>query len=160
MSPSIEARHPVGSMARLALALYLNLGVRKSDVVRIGPRHIRDGELTDFQPQKTSRTGGKLITVPLLEETKALIAATPLTGTETFLVTSFGKPFTANGFGNKMAEWCKEAGSGRSQPRSAQAVPDPARGSGLHRQPNCGDLRPQGPARNPDSTWMPQIASG
>jgi intergrase/recombinase len=35
-----EARHPIGSKARLALALYLNLGVRKSDVVRIGPRHI------------------------------------------------------------------------------------------------------------------------
>jgi integrase len=103
-------RHPVGSMARLALGLYLNLGVRKSDVVRIGPRHIRDGELTDFQPQKTSHNGGKKITVPLLEETKALIAATPLTGTDTFLVTSYGKPFTANGFGNKMAEWCKEAG--------------------------------------------------
>jgi integrase len=105
-----EAHHPVGSTARLALALYLNLGVRKSDVVRIGPRHIQNGELTDFQPQKTSRTGGKMITVPLRPDTRALIAATPLTGTDTFLVTSFGKPFTANGFGNKMAEWCKGAG--------------------------------------------------
>ena len=105
-----EARHPVGSKARLALALYLNLGVRKSDVVRIGPRHIKNGELNDFQPQKTSRSGGKLITVPLHPDTRDLIAATPVTGTETFLVTSFGKPFTANGFGNKMAEWCKEAG--------------------------------------------------
>jgi integrase len=105
-----EARHPVGSTARLALALYLNLGVRKSDVVRIGPRHIKDGELTDFLPQKTSHHGGKLITVPLFDETKGLIAATPVVGTETFLVTAFGKPFTANGFGNKMADWCKEAG--------------------------------------------------
>ena len=25
-------------------------------------------------------------------------------------MTSFGKPFTANGFGNKMREWCDEAG--------------------------------------------------
>jgi integrase len=105
-----EERHPIGSTARLALALYLNLGVRKSDVVRIGPRHIKNGELTDFQPQKTSRTGGKLITVPLHPETEKLIAATPLIGTDTFLVTSFGKPFTVNGFGNKMAGWCKEAG--------------------------------------------------
>ena len=89
-----EERHPIGSTARLALALYLNLGVRKSDVVRIGPRHIKNGELTDFQPQKTSRTGGKLITVPLHPETEKLIAATPLISTDTFLVTSFGKPFT------------------------------------------------------------------
>ena len=56
-----EARHPVGSMARLALALYLNLGVRKSDVVLIGPRHIRDGILHNFLPQKTSHNGGKRI---------------------------------------------------------------------------------------------------
>ena len=58
-----EARHPVGSKARLALALYLNLGVRKSDVVRIGPRHIRDGILHNFLPQKTSRNGGKRISI-------------------------------------------------------------------------------------------------
>jgi integrase len=105
-----EAVHPVGSQARLALALYLNLGVRKSDVVRIGPRSIRNGELTDFQPQKTSTTGGKAITVPLLEETKRILAATPITGTDSFLVTSFGKPYSAAGFGNKMREWCNQAG--------------------------------------------------
>jgi integrase len=95
---------------RLALALYLNLGIRKSDVVRIGPRHIRDGTLHNFLPQKGSRTGGHRISVRLFEETSALIAATPVTGTETNLVTSFGKAFTANGFGNKMREWCDEAG--------------------------------------------------
>ena len=142
-------RHPVGSMARLALGLYLNLGVRKSDVVRIGPRHIRDGVLTNFQPQKTSHKGGKRITVPLFEETKALIAATPVTGTDTYLVTSFGKPFTANGFGNKMRRVVRGSGiAGLRQPRFAQAVPHPAGASGLHRAANCRDLRPQGPARN------------
>ncbi|WP_441256205.1 tyrosine-type recombinase/integrase [Bradyrhizobium sp. 482_C4_N1_1] len=103
-------RHPVGTMARLALALYVNLGVRKSDVVRIGPRDVHDGVLTDFTPQKTSRSTGMKINVPLMQETRDIIAATPLTGTETYLVTSFGKPFTANGFGNKMREWCDEAG--------------------------------------------------
>jgi integrase len=105
-----EAAHPVGSQARLALALYLNLGVRKSDVVRIGPRSIRNGELVDFAPQKTSHNNGKLITVPLLEETKAILAATPVTGTDAYLVNSWGKPYTAAGFGNKMREWCDAAG--------------------------------------------------
>jgi integrase len=105
-----EERHPVGSKARLALALYLNLGVRKSDVVRIGPRLVKNGELNDFLPQKGERTGGNRITVPLFEDTKAIIAATPITGADTYLVTSFGKTFTANGFGNKMREWCDEAG--------------------------------------------------
>ena len=115
-----EARHPVGSEARLALALYLNLGVRKSDVVRIGPRHIRDGILHNFLPQKTSRTDGKRISIKLFEETKAAIAATPVTGTDTYLVTSFGKPFTANGFGNKMRECVTKPGC-RSAPATACA---------------------------------------
>ena len=51
-----EARTPVGTKARLALALYLNLGVRESDVVRIGPRHVQNGVLADFLPVKTTRT--------------------------------------------------------------------------------------------------------
>ena len=66
-----EATHPVGSKARLALALYLNLGVRKSDVVLIGPRHIRGGILHNFLPQKTSRSHGKRISITLFEETRA-----------------------------------------------------------------------------------------
>lgn len=105
-----EERHPVGTRARLALALYLNLGVRKSDVVRIGPRYVRNGMLHNFLPKKGERTAGNRITVKVFEDTKAIIAATPVTGTDTYLVTSFGKPFTANGFGNKMREWCDEAG--------------------------------------------------
>jgi integrase len=73
-------------------------------------RYIRDGVLHNFLPQKGMRTDGKRISVKLFEETKAIIAATPVVGTETYLVTSFGKAFTANGFGNKMREWCDEAG--------------------------------------------------
>ena len=105
-------QHRIRSAQQLgwALALYLNLGVRKSDVVRIGPRHIRDGVLHNFLPQKTSRTGGHRISVRPFEETRQLIAATPVTGTETYLVTSFGKPFTANGFGNRVRQWCDQAG--------------------------------------------------
>jgi integrase len=105
-----EARHPVGSKARLALALYLNLGVRKSDVVRIGPRYVRNGMLHNFLPKKGERTAGNRITVKVFEDTKAIIAATPLTGTDTYLVTSFGKAFTANGFGNWFRDRCDEAG--------------------------------------------------
>ena len=84
--------------------------MRKSDAVRIGPRYIRDGVLNNFLPKKTSTTGGKRISIKLFDETKAAIDALPVTGTDTYLVTSFGKAFTANGFGNKMREWCDAAG--------------------------------------------------
>lgn len=35
-----EARHPIGSKARLAFALLLYTGQRRSDVVKIGRQHI------------------------------------------------------------------------------------------------------------------------
>jgi site-specific recombinase XerD len=105
-----EAKHPVGTQARLAYELYLNLGVRKSDVVRIGPRYVRNGILNNFLPQKTSTTGGKKISIKLFETTRVAIEATPVTGTDTYLITSFGKAFTAKGFGKKMRQWCDEAG--------------------------------------------------
>lgn len=103
-------RHPLGTMARAALELYLNLGVRKSDVVRVGPRYVRDGVLHNFLPQKTSTTNGKRISIKVFESTKAAIDALPVTGADSYLVTSFGKQFTAAGFGNKMRQWCDEAG--------------------------------------------------
>ena len=40
-----EIRDPPGSRARLALALLLYTGQRRSDVVRMGREHVRDGLL-------------------------------------------------------------------------------------------------------------------
>jgi hypothetical protein len=65
--------------------------------------------LFEFQPQKTARSGGIKITVPLMEETAGIIAATAH-GLKTYLVTPFGKPFTAAGFGNWFRRACVEAG--------------------------------------------------
>jgi integrase len=38
-----EARHPVGTKARLALALLIYTGQRRSDIVRLGRQHVRNG---------------------------------------------------------------------------------------------------------------------
>ena len=40
-----EKRHPIGSKARLALALLSYTGVRRSDVVQLGKQHLRNGWL-------------------------------------------------------------------------------------------------------------------
>jgi integrase len=50
-----ERRHPIGSKARLALALLMYTGVRRSDVVQLGPQHVRDGWLK-FRQSKTKTT--------------------------------------------------------------------------------------------------------
>jgi hypothetical protein len=51
-----ETAHPIGSKARLALALPLYTALRKSDFLKVGPQHIRDGILHVTQ----QKTGEKL----------------------------------------------------------------------------------------------------
>lgn len=105
-----EARHPVGSKARLAMALLLYTGQRRSDVVLLGRQHLRKGFLV-FQQQKTRKVTTKLMELPVLPELEAIIHSTS-TGDLTFLVTDQARPkaFTSNGFGNRFREWCDQAG--------------------------------------------------
>jgi integrase len=103
-----EVRHPNGTKARLALALMLYLGVRRSDAVTLGRQHVRDGVIR-FVPIKTRRSKMQAIEIPILPELARIIEACP-SGALTFLVTERGKPFTANGFGNWFRDRCNEAG--------------------------------------------------
>ena len=55
-----EARHPIGTKARLALALLLYLGVRRGDLVTLGRQHVKDGWLR-MVPRKTRhKTAGSI----------------------------------------------------------------------------------------------------
>jgi integrase len=101
---AFERRHPVGSMARLAFALLLYTAQRRSDVICMGRQHIRDG-LLQVRQQKTGAT----LAIPLHPELAAIIAATPTTHL-TLVTSNYGRPFTGPGFGNKMRQWCDEAG--------------------------------------------------
>lgn len=103
-----EVRHPIGSKARLALALLLFLGCRRGDMVTLGRQHVRDGVLR-FVPRKTRYRRMTCSEKPVLPMLAEIINASPC-GDLTFLVTSFGKPFTAAGFGNWFRERCDEAG--------------------------------------------------
>lgn len=101
---TFEAKHPVGSRARLAFGLLLYTAQRRSDVVKMGRQHVRDGVLF-IRQQKT----GAVVEIPMHPDLQTIIAATP-SGQMTFLVTASGKPFAAAGFGNLFREWCNEAG--------------------------------------------------
>jgi integrase len=103
-----EARHPIGTKARLALALLLYLGVRRGDVVTLGRQHVKDGWLR-FIPRKTSYRRQRMSEKPVLPILADIIAKSP-TGDLTYLVTAYGKPFTAAGFGGWFRERCNEAG--------------------------------------------------
>ena len=60
--------------------------------------------LENYQPEKTKRTDGKLISVPLHDDLVAAIAAMDVIGTDTYLITDYGKPFGNKGFGTRMRE--------------------------------------------------------
>lgn len=103
-----ETRHPIGTKPRLALALLLFLGVRRGDVVTLGRQHVRDGWIR-FVPSKTRYRRRALSQKPVLPILESVIEESP-TGDLTFLETSFGKAFTAPGFGNWFRKRCDEAG--------------------------------------------------
>lgn len=69
---------------------------------------MQDGWLR-FTQHKNRNRKPITLALPLLPALQAIIEATPI-GEETFLVTEYGRPFTSNGFGNKMREWCDVAG--------------------------------------------------
>jgi integrase len=98
-----EAHHPIGSKARLALALLLYTAQRRSDVVKMGRQHVRNG-VVQVRQQKT----GAMLAIPMHPELAAIVDATPSEHL-TFLTTAYGKPFTAAGFGNWFREQCDAA---------------------------------------------------
>jgi len=102
-----EQRHPIGTKARLALALMLYTGQRRSDIIQFGRQHVKNGWLKITQ-QKNRNRKPITIEIPVLAEMQNIIDASPC-GDLTFLVTEFGRPFTSNGFGNWFRDRCIEA---------------------------------------------------
>jgi integrase len=111
---AFERRHPVGTRARLAFALFLYLGVRRGDMVRLGPANIHaattpgEPRTIRFTPSKTLYRRRRESVKPILPALERILQESPC-GLQAFLETSRGRPFTANGFGNKMRQWCDEA---------------------------------------------------
>lgn len=103
-----RARHPIGTKARLALEMLLFIGVRRGDFVTLGRQHVKGREIR-FVPRKTRFKRARTSVKPFLPELAAVIAQSPC-GDLTLLVTEYGQPFTAKGFGNWFRERCDEAG--------------------------------------------------
>jgi integrase len=102
-----EMRHPVGTKARLALALMLFTGQRRSDIIRFGKQHTRGGKFS-FTQYKGRNRKPKRLTLPILPTLQKIIDATPC-GDLALLVNDWGRPFTDAGFGNWFRDRCVEA---------------------------------------------------
>lgn len=98
-----ERRWPYGTRERAAMAIMLHTALRKSDAVRVGDANRIGDELHLLHSKNDSAT-----IIPINADLQAAIA--PFEGQGIYLQTSFGKPFTVNGFGNWFREACNAAG--------------------------------------------------
>jgi integrase/recombinase XerD len=102
-----KARHPLGTRARLAFDLLRFTTGRREDAVRFGPQHTRNGRVQFIQAKNEHRDPVD-IDIPIHPDLQTSIDATPSRHL-TFLVTAYGKPYTPNGFGNAVRDWCNQA---------------------------------------------------
>lgn len=99
-----EARWPIGTRERLALAILLYSGLRRGDASQLGRQHIRD----DVIHLRTEKTGTPVF-IPVLPELAEVIEATPSTGLA-FIATPSGAAMTKESFGNWFRDACDAAG--------------------------------------------------
>ena len=111
-----ERRHPIGTTARLALAVLLYTSWRREDAVRLGPQHFSEVKLPGgalqkrikYRQAKNEDRNPVDMNIPLHPDLAKIIEATP-SGHLNFLVTKYGQPFSVNGFGNRFKDWCRQA---------------------------------------------------
>ena len=109
---AFEAHWPSGSRERLAMALLLYTGQRRSDVVRMGRQHLREVAIDGRQVrviEVTQEKTRKRLLVPVHDALAVEIDQAPR-DLLPFLRTGYGKPFSPRGFYNLFAGWATEAG--------------------------------------------------
>jgi site-specific recombinase XerD len=105
-----RARHPLGTMARLALELMLNLASRRGDAIVLGRHHLKNGWLIYTQEKNRKRKPVK-VEVPIAATLVAAIdACSSSPEALTFLTNEWGRPFSKSGFGRWFRQCCDEAG--------------------------------------------------
>lgn len=96
--------HPIGTNARLAFDLLRFTGLRRSDLIRLGRQHERNGDFV-LRTKKTNT----LLELPIIPELRQTLDQSS-TGDLTYLVTAYGRPFRDAGFGNWFKSHCVRAG--------------------------------------------------
>jgi integrase len=99
-----EARHPLGTMARLAFEMALGTGQRRADLVQLRRQHVR-GDMIAVRQQKTK----KPLMIPIGTELRTAIDAMPVDRL-TFITTARGEPFSPPSFTMWFRNQCQAAG--------------------------------------------------
>jgi hypothetical protein len=146
---AFQARHRLGSKARLALDLALYTGARRSDLVRLGPQMERNGALVFAETKGRARIT-KTHEIPILKPLRRSLEATA-TGHWCIWSTSMARPIRSRGSVNGSSGAAARPGCIRrcrctacaSSARSAAPDLDQA-GRALHPQGQPGEARTRG----------------
>lgn len=105
-----EAKYPVHTKERLALALLLNTGLRRQDVIKLGPQHLTGGYVR-FTPKKTDK-GQKpfKLNMAITDELERVLKAHRPFKQLTCLLNGNGDPFSPTRFSQFMRKACDAAG--------------------------------------------------
>jgi len=103
-----ETTHAIGTVARLALGLLLYSSQRLSDVIAMGPQHVKlrdEQKWLVFTQNKNRKRKPVHLEIPLRPELQELIEATTV-GAESFLTAKRGGKYTRVNYTKDFAEWC------------------------------------------------------
>lgn len=132
--------HEIGTMARLALEP-LSVAGRRQDAHVLGRQHInRDGKLS-WRPQKTRRSTGKTLTIPIMPELRAALDAVPKSDAMTFLLTDYGRPFASSAAfeqDRRLVYRCQAAAGHMRRRQDAQLPRARSAQGGAARTSSCG----------------------
>jgi site-specific recombinase XerD len=111
-----KRRHPEGSVARVALEIALETGMRLGDVVRAGQKMgvnqgIVGGDMLSFIADKIKYLGERArCNVPISSTLRQALAARRVPGVNQWLLSETGKPIPAKRLSKLFGEWIDEAG--------------------------------------------------
>jgi integrase len=108
---AFRKRWPNGSSQRIAMELLLHTGLRRSDIVRLGPRSI-EGDCFRVTIKKSQDLVDLLI--PIHTAVAAIVARAPKNA-PAFIITAHGEPRTAKAFTN----WFREAAHAAGLPSNS-----------------------------------------
>jgi integrase len=111
-----QQRWAMGTRERVWLDVLQYTGLRRSDAVRLGRQHVRDGVIT----LKTEKTDTE-VTVPILPALAETLAA-GLCGDLAFIVGAGGKPLTKESFGNLFRKACRAAGLSKNSAHGLRKI--------------------------------------
>ena len=99
-----EACYPLGTRQRLALGLYLYTGLRRADMARLGPQHVKNGwiHLETGKP-------GMAVDLPIMKKLQEILDHSPL-GQTTFFASERGRRMADVSLGTWFREVCIAAG--------------------------------------------------